>query len=313
MFRDQPDRDAFVNKHYTPYTGQLNRMRWWARVTRVTLYTVTFGGGALVISNIVLILVMKWDYPLEFFAVLFSVLLLGIILITALVLHAPKSQALQILLPPLLARRDNFTLHEALSPLYPTILVKGLLPDYTSTQEHVAITGTHDGKAYSISVIHSRNKDNRQRSFKGVVARIDNVSPVSGTFGLHPKSLAGAAWPRIHLESPEFEKKYDFYGTDQVAGRKLMTPNVMNEFTRLDKLLRPKTLHVVFDEDSLFLALQSEHTPFSDTIAQGNVSDLNILATDLERELDHIFATIDAVCQRRARPIEAAHNAGSVL
>ncbi|MCD7879400.1 MAG: DUF3137 domain-containing protein [Candidatus Gastranaerophilales bacterium] len=61
---------------------------------------------------------------------------------------------------------------------------------------------------------------------------------------------------RVHLESPEFEKLYDVYSTDQIEARYLITTAFMQRLVDLEKK-GFKGLNISFEQGNVNIAIPS--------------------------------------------------------
>ena len=63
---------------------------------------------------------------------------------------------------------------------------------------------------------------------------------------------------RIDLVDPAFEKIFEAYGTDQVEGRVILDPALMQCMINLERAVSGKNIHFGFDRDTLFIAVETK-------------------------------------------------------
>ena len=94
-------------------------------------------------------------------------------------------------------------------------------------------------------------------------------------------------FPRVKLESPEFEKRFDVYGNDPVEARYLLTPLLMERIIQLDQRFG-EGLTLSFREDQLIIAIADATDHFEASIWHAMTD-----RTRLERE----FGTLCDLCE----------------
>lgn len=67
----------------------------------------------------------------------------------------------------------------------------------------------------------------------------------------------GKEFNRVALASPEFEKAYEAWSTDQVEARELLDPVVLERFQELERLFAGKGLQAAFVDGKMLVALQT--------------------------------------------------------
>ncbi len=80
--------------------------------------------------------------------------------------------------------------------------------------------------------------------FRGIFAKIDTPKPFNQTFYLRKDAMFGRrainpASPKIKLDSPEFEKYFDVYGSNKIVAVQLLTADIMQmlvEFRNYTKI-----------------------------------------------------------------------------
>lgn len=303
MFASTTDLDRFIETHLAPNAKEIRAELSSSRLLRFALLTTVFVGGALILTNFVLILILKWDFPIALFMGSWVLVLISILLIFILALRKPAQGAKQILLPPLLQRHGDWTLWSESKPLYADIPTTNLIGHFTSAHERTAFVGTFleapfllsDMQAWRTTRIGGSSR--RQPVFNGILIHFERPSSIKGHFGLFPDSIASGPWPRIKLESNEFEGLFDFYGTDPIEGRKLMPPHVISLFTELAEIIAPAIIHIIFTPDTLSIAVQRNGDWIDQIIAKNPSGDLKALTLHVDHELEVLKSIIKAVRQ----------------
>lgn len=91
---------------------------------------------------------------------------------------------------------------------------------------------------------------NAPKTFHGVT----RVARDSGVF--NALGALGSNISRAKLESPDFEKAFEVYTTDQVESRYLLTPDVMQAFLDLERVYKGKKLRATFEGNKIYVALE---------------------------------------------------------
>lgn len=107
----------------------------------------------------------------------------------------------------------------------------------------------------------------------------------------------GGGLQRAILESPEFEKAFEVYTTDQVESRFLLTPDLMQKLNELEQTFRGKRLRCAFAGGEMLIAVEgtdlfepgSMFTPLDDPQRM----------RDLLNDFAAVFHLIDSVSKAR--------------
>lgn len=91
---------------------------------------------------------------------------------------------------------------------------------------------------------------NAPKTFHGVT----RVARDSGVF--NALGALGSNISRAKLESPDFEKAFEVYTTDQVESRYLLTPDVMQAFLDLERVYKGKKLRATFEGNKIYVAIE---------------------------------------------------------
>lgn len=189
-------------------------------------------------------------------------------------------------------------------------------PDRYSSQDQ--IYGTAGKTTFSFSEVHAeyktvtQTKNGRQEHWhtilKGIVFCADFNKHFHGVTIVRPKDMGSAlgAWISekiplfsasssdfVKLESPEFNKKFLTYSTDQVEARYILTPAMMERLCNLDDNSR-YTISVSFIGSQVFIAFPLDKDYFEPPVFK-SLLDPKSLNEDLEvvRFMYGIIAELD--------------------
>jgi hypothetical protein len=154
--------------------------------------------------------------------------------------------------------------------------------DVTDYRDHFLLTKRYDrssfedrlagqahGAAFESVEAHlerrSRNKDGKDSwitVFRGQLMRLDFPTKTFGrTVVLRDAGFFNrkkrADMKRVGLASPEFEKAFEAYGTDQVEARVILDPAFMQRMIDLEKSVDGKKIRFAFIENDLFIAVET--------------------------------------------------------
>jgi len=186
-----------------------------------------------------------------------------------------------------------------------------LLPHYDRSSVEDEVSGEVEGIGFVIQEARleeertRRDKDGRIQTyyvdvFRGLVGMIDFHKPFSSTtIASADKGLLNriAGWTvpgqRARLESPEFEKRFEVYTTDQVEARYLLTPAFMERLIQLDRFFKGN-LEFAFD-NARFLFAANHHGEWMET--RGSIADLTheSYVVNIIRDVTMIHHLIDAL------------------
>ena len=97
-----------------------------------------------------------------------------------------------------------------------------------------------------------------KKVFNGVFLKVPSLKKFKGKTIIESNFALGKGnKDRIHLEDPEFEKRYNTYGTDQIEARYLITPAFMNRMVELSKKGSCKNITLSFEYDYVNIAVAS--------------------------------------------------------
>ncbi|RYE33285.1 MAG: DUF3137 domain-containing protein [Hyphomicrobiales bacterium] len=203
------------------------------------------------------------------------------------------------LIPRLLAAHGELTHSVGAKPDLSRAVTLGLLPAYSDLDADDGLAGRYRGRPVTISEITLTRKvnDNDRTLFQGLYVEIGVSTPFRGTTILRDRDAEqpGNGLQRLRLEDPVFEEIYATWSSDQVEGRAVLTPAVM------ERLL------VIADGKSflppLFLISQDRMVFALPTIIPGALFEPPGLEThvaaqqlaSLEADFARVFALIDAM------------------
>lgn len=140
-----------------------------------------------------------------------------------------------------------------------------LLPEFEQSNYQDQFTGSEQGCAFRLYEARmqvkrgSGNTEHWITVFNGQIILIDFPKPFVGTTVINRHSLFGARHPgleRIHLESGQFERSFECYGSDQVGARELVHPVFMERLNGLEAALGGKRLRCAFDGGKLMVIVE---------------------------------------------------------
>ena len=119
-----------------------------------------------------------------------------------------------------------------------------ILPDYDSIEVDDEIAGTHGGLPIEIIEVKLKRRVNKKTRvvFDGLLVGITLprsltsttlIATDRGAWENFKSRWRGGNMEVVRLEDPDFEERYEVYGTDQVEARALLTPAFMERFVKL--------------------------------------------------------------------------------
>ncbi|KRE04790.1 hypothetical protein ASE61_07715 [Bosea sp. Root670] len=227
------------------------------------------------------------------------------------------------LIPRLLAAHGELVHNLGAKPDLSRAVALGLLPAYDDLDADDGFTGRYRGRPITISEIAVTRKAGKsnQTLFQGLYVELGVSTPFRGTTILRDRDgqQPGNGLQRLRLEDLVFEEVYATWSSDQVEGRAVLTPAVM------ERLL------VMADGQSflppLFLVSGDRMVFALPTIIPGALFEPPGLEThvaaqqlaSLEADFARVFALVDAMIDmhvavrapHEALPISPTHPAGS--
>ena len=141
--------------------------------------------------------------------------------------------------------------------------------------------------------------------FQGQCLRLDfhktfyGRTLVTRDMGFFNRFGGGNGMQRAMLEDPKFEKIFEVYTTDQVEGRYLLTPDLMQKLVDLEEVFRGGKLKAAFDGGEMLITVQGGNlfepgSMFKPLDSAGRVQ-------ELLKDFAAVFGLIDAVTAGRSR------------
>lgn len=95
---------------------------------------------------------------------------------------------------------------------------------------------------------------------------------------------------RVKMESPEFEKVFDVFSTDQIEARYLITPSMMERMLKLDNNFK-KGVTISFRNSTILVAIPDSKNRFEADV-WSSLNDMNLLKSDFA-VLQSLLAIVD--------------------
>ncbi len=182
-----------------------------------------------------------------------------------------------------------------------------LIPSYNVKKLEDQIKGDVRGVAFNLyeAKLIKRTRDSKGRNrnvtvFRGLLCDFDFHKNFTGTTIItrdHTRlgnffAKFGKIGERIKLEDPEFEKKFEVYGTDQVESRYLLTPSFMERTRSLSNAVGSRNLQLAFDKGRLLLAIKKGSDSFEGGHIFSDLTDINRIEKTI-KELTLIYDVVD--------------------
>lgn len=189
----------------------------------------------------------------------------------------------------------------------------GLLRRFNRETWEDEIVGAHEGVGLSLIEAHlkfqTRGRKKRTRTvFHGQLIVVDGPWRFSGTtiikrdaHILNALARPGAAFQKVGLASPKFEKVFEAWSTDQVEARALLDPVMLERFEELDHLFDGAQFRAAFSDGKLYIALDVGDRFNVGTMFQP--IDGPARMNRLLKEFDVVFDLIDVATRRAASPL----------
>ena len=138
----------------------------------------------------------------------------------------------------------------------------GLTEPFGSASIDHVLAGTSEGIPFVLAELRLYNEEGFE-VFAGVVGgfQLQRACPgltlVARDRGLLGNLIAsaGTGIERVGVEDPNFERRFEAYGTDQVWSRTVLTTTMIERLTRLDDLAQARGFRCAFVGERLLLAL----------------------------------------------------------
>jgi hypothetical protein len=158
--------------------------------------------------------------------------------------------------------------------------------------------GTYNGLNVAIEEIHATCASSDRKGTTDIFRGLMVTTDLNKNFGCHAiirENKPGAnkknfmGLERVHLEDPEFERKYTMYGSDQVKARYIATPSLMRRFTKLRD--KGKRVFAAFKGQKIYLFMRYDKDLFELPI-NDSVTDIAYYQ-GLLAEMAEVFTLID--------------------
>lgn len=164
------------------------------------------------------------------------------------------------------------------------------------------IKGCLDKTSFTCSEVHAEERRTRSTKngvqhywvdiFKGFLFIADFHKEFQGETTIKRNSLfkIGMGGSRVKMESPEFEKVFDVYSTNQVEARYLITPSMMERMLKLDSNFKDG-ITVSFRNSTILVAIPDSKDRFEASV-WSSFSDMKLLKSDFA-VLQSLLAIVD--------------------
>jgi hypothetical protein len=144
-----------------------------------------------------------------------------------------------------------------------------LVPGHDLDNWEDEVRGRHAAAGFALAegVLKKRSGGRRKRErvvFRGQVLAIDYPKRFLGRTILlrdagpfNGLRKPGPEFTRVGLSSPQFEKAFEAWSTDQVDAHALLDPVALERFLELERLFRGKRLRAAFAEGRLYIAIET--------------------------------------------------------
>lgn len=188
----------------------------------------------------------------------------------------------------------------------------GLLPDFDRGENEDYIFGTYRDQKLSIiqlkltreEVAHDEdNSTTTHEVFNGVLLKVKNPRKLEGSYSLMPQLTAKRGFSfgnphgrqRIKLESDLFEKEYDLFGTDQIEGRVLFTPKMIE---RWHQLATRKGIHgvaAVFEDGHVHMAVHRKADFIDAAMLSSNKESIDNQVAAMAEDIEGLLKAVDTL------------------
>ncbi|MEP7116152.1 MAG: DUF3137 domain-containing protein [Acidobacteriota bacterium] len=141
----------------------------------------------------------------------------------------------------------------------------GLVERFESATVQHVLTGSADGVPFALAELALLDAK-QYRMFGGVLASFRLIRPRTGLTvvtrdrgvvgNLLARAGSGGGMEPIALEDPQFEQRFEVYGDDQVGGRVILTPAMLEKLLALDTLAHARGFACAFRGEHLLVAFE---------------------------------------------------------
>ncbi len=211
------------------------------------------------------------------------------------------------ILPAILNHYGDFAIGSGKD--YKSIIIDNItpiLPRHNRLTVDDVIVGTYRNAEIVFAEAVAKQKRDKSDTtvFEGIIIEARHPTGLTGIFNLTWQALDwefpdllnfGTKGERIRLESPDFEKNFNFYGHDQIEGRTLMTPRLMDAWTALEAHTNRFGLAAQFGPDFVRIKMGRRGDWIDDTILDNARSVEDTMRAIIE-DLDAMLAIVDLAC-----------------
>lgn len=203
------------------------------------------------------------------------------------------------LIPRLLAAHGELTHSLGRKPDLSRAVSLGLLPAFEDLDADDGFAGRYRGRPITISEIAVTRKAGKSSEtlFQGLYVEIGVSAPFHGTTILRDRDSRqpGNGLQRLHLEDPVFEEIYATWSSDQVEGRAVLTPAVMERLLVMadGKSFLPPLFLISGDRMTFALPAIVAGTLFEPPGLETHVAAQQLAS--LEADFARVFALADAM------------------
>ncbi len=188
---------------------------------------------------------------------------------------------------------------------YKPLVTNGLLLRVDRAVCEDQIVGTYRGvQVRALECTASRKEKNESTQvFQGTLVKMPLKREVAGRYRLTTKKWHHAetgeadegAWQDINLESTQFERLFDFEGTDQIEGRTILTPLQIERWLAFEKIYDGQPVRAVMAGRNAYIALSHTNDWLDDPVMKKNAAALFEQVTQLVRDLESVLMIVDVL------------------
>ena len=197
-----------------------------------------------------------------------------------------------------------------------------LLPDFNREGWEDEVRGARNGADFVLCEARLKYKASGKNSstktvFHGQLVVIDYhqtflgetvIKRDRGVFNRLMKP--GGRFRRVGLASPEFEKVFEAWSTDQVEARTLLDPVVLERFEELDRIFDGAKLRAAFSDGKLYVAMETGDKLNMGTMFASLETPARVEA--ILKEFDLVFDLIDVLLKRIDGRLDGAFSVEAV-
>ena len=192
----------------------------------------------------------------------------------------------------------------------------GVVPGWDRSDFEDLVTGKRGAVDFELFEAHLEEKrtttDSKGRTqttwvtvLQGQCLRLDfhktfyGRTLVTRDMGFFNRFGGGKGMQRAMLEDPKFEKIFEVYTTDQVEGRYLLTPDLMQKLVDLEEVFRGGKLKAAFDGGEMLITVQGGN--LFEPGSMFKPLDSADRVQELLKDFAAVFGLIDAVTAGRSK------------